>query len=556
MRSLQLVLADDDAPDVGSSSTAVNASRASTHETPAGAAHDAPTGELGRARVPGGDREHPLDLGRDGGRRRPSQPRTARRASTGGSAASARRASARRHRARPRAASSSRNSDSCAQHVGLAREHRDEVAPGDRRTSSGSTSWRTATRRNARIVRSSGRRAPARPERVAQRARSRPGAAPSSGRATVPRPRGHAREPGRRGCPRSRLSSTVSAWSSAVWPTSTHVGARRSTARRSSASYARVARARLEVAARLDAHRRAPRNPAPSARRRARDRRRPRASLPARRPWSTCTATGASPASRASASNASESAPPEHATTTGAVDARRTSKRAAPRHGASGVHGAGGGRRQAPSTRPSQSAGRAARRASAATRARATRRRSRAGPASRSTAATNASPTSYWRIFDSRPTSLCSTAVMPVALAARLQDTRHARLPDTCSRPSRFITRLPWPSSSDISACTLRQRAALLRRWRAARRGRRRRAGCGRRASRRPRARAPARGGAGRDRSTTATRRPATGSRACIHGTPVNCARCVHLVDRDPRAGSRAGRNAKRFSSARMLPPT
>src|SRR5690349_22919756 len=46
--------------------------------------------------------------------------------------------------------------------------------------------------------------------------------------------------------------------------------------------------------------------------------------LPARIPWSTCTATGASPASAANASSASESAPPEQATTTGAVDRKST----------------------------------------------------------------------------------------------------------------------------------------------------------------------------------------------------------------------------------------
>jgi hypothetical protein len=42
-------------------------------------------------------------------------------------------------------------------------------------------------------------------------------------------------------------------------------------------------------------------------------------SLPPRNPWSTCTATGASPASVASASSADESAPPEQATITGDV---------------------------------------------------------------------------------------------------------------------------------------------------------------------------------------------------------------------------------------------
>src|SRR5204862_1008040 len=42
-------------------------------------------------------------------------------------------------------------------------------------------------------------------------------------------------------------------------------------------------------------------------------------SLSGRNPWSTCTATGASPPSTARATSASESAPPEHPTTTGAV---------------------------------------------------------------------------------------------------------------------------------------------------------------------------------------------------------------------------------------------
>ena len=50
------------------------------------------------------------------------------------------------------------------------------------------------------------------------------------------------------------------------------------------------------------------------------------------------------------------------------------------------------------------------------------------GPASRSTAATNASPTSYWRIFDSNPSSFESAARHAPTAAPRLQDARHALL--------------------------------------------------------------------------------------------------------------------------------
>ena len=390
----------------------------------------------------------------------PSQQRTARRASTGGSA---------RERA-PRSAPSAPGHAAhrelvevlglCTEDVGLAREHRDEVAPGAALDEHAAAPRGGPRRAGTRGRRSSGRRAPSTPS-ASQSARVSARRSPSSGRTTCRVPRRHAREPGR-----GRAAQQVEQHGLGLvvgGVADEHdVGARARRRARSSAAYRASRAARLEVAR--------PGSTSPTARtepgaelRRDRARRASASrALPGRRPWSTCTATGASPASAASASSATESAPPEHATTTGAVDARHVARRTA-RATVRGRPPRRGGRvTSAPSTRASQSAGRASSsrvgRHSGPRHAASIAR----GPASRSTAATNASPTSYWRIFDSSPTSFCRNAAMP-ALWRRACSTRAMRAcPATCSRPSWFITRLPWPSSSDISACTLAERAALL----------------------------------------------------------------------------------------------
>src|SRR5207248_4071890 len=105
--------------------------------------------------------------------------------------------------------------------------------------------------------------------------------------------------------PRSRFNSTVSAWSSAVWPVRTSGG---STAKR-------AWRARASRLGPASTGARSDRNPAPE---------RGAASAAvagssadcARRAWSTCTAVTWHPAAHASTRRASESAPPETAQVT------------------------------------------------------------------------------------------------------------------------------------------------------------------------------------------------------------------------------------------------
>ena len=106
--------------------------------------------------------------------------------------------------------------------------------------------------------------------------------------------------------PRSRFISTVSAWSSAVWPVRTPGG---NAARRAS----RARASRLGPSATWATTRRAwaPSRPATSTTVR------PSAAEVDRNPWSTCQAVTSRPASMASTSRASESGPPETAQSTG-----------------------------------------------------------------------------------------------------------------------------------------------------------------------------------------------------------------------------------------------
>ena len=135
------------------------------------------------------------------------------------------------------------------------------------------------------------------------------------------------------------------------------------------------------------------------------------------------------------------------------------------------------------------------------------------------------------------PESRCSNAVRAPGVCAGPAAPRAMRAcPSTSSTPSRFMTALPWPSSSDMSACTV---ASVSRCSADANRRHERhprRSGCDPGASRRPRGRALHEHGAGRARRRRQLARPARGSTGCNHGTPVNCARWVQLVQRDPEA--------------------
>ena len=109
------------------------------------------------------------------------------------------------------------------QQAGLAGQDRHQIAPGDARTGAGRTSWRTRLRRkrgSPLVGSSTGVQAPAAAHRAAV---SRP---PQPEERPPGRPGPFVRIPARpsRPAPRSRASSTVSAWSSMVWPVSTPGG--------------------------------------------------------------------------------------------------------------------------------------------------------------------------------------------------------------------------------------------------------------------------------------------------------------------------------------------
>ena len=140
-----------------------------------------------------------------------------------GRAARARRQRPRRRSGRAPAASSSSRSASSRRRSAW-RASTGATSRSAMSSSSGSTSWRTRLRRNARIV---VRRVVDRlePERGAQRTASRPAAG-------ADRSRGVGRSPPRPSSrPPQQVEEQVSAWSSAVWP----VSARRAAARRSAA---------------------------------------------------------------------------------------------------------------------------------------------------------------------------------------------------------------------------------------------------------------------------------------------------------------------------------
>ena len=161
----------------------------------------------------------------------------------------------------------------------------------------GSSSWRTRLRRWRRS-RLDGSSSTSRPS-WSHRARVSARRSASSGR------RGPGRMPARpsRAAPRSRLSSTVSAWSSAVCPVS-HVGRQHRVAGGAGPG--------LEVPARRHVHGTGPEAGAEAGGERSDPGRLPPA-RPDRSPWSTWTASTRHPAATASTSSAEESAPPDTA---------------------------------------------------------------------------------------------------------------------------------------------------------------------------------------------------------------------------------------------------
>ena len=272
--------------------------------------------------------------------------------------------------------------------------------------------------------------------------------------------------------PRSTFSSTVSAWSSAVCATRIAVApsSSRGTLQR---GVPRVAGAGLEVRAGHRPRRAPTRHATPSASA-ARRTTSASAALPARSPWSTCTATGASPPRpRARGARRSRRRRSTH-------DHDRCVR---PRKSADASRRPGVGHGAVRATAPAVAADGvdADALSQVAGRVELGERRQVLGPAprrvdgararaSRSTACDERLAHLVLAHLRSRArAALCSSAVDARASAARLR----ARAPCAPGRrraraPSSFITALPWPSSSDISACTSVQRAALLVGWRRA----------------------------------------------------------------------------------------
>src|SRR5205085_6028404 len=78
------------------------------------------------------------------------------------------------------------------------------------------------------------------------------------------------------------------------------------------------------------------------------------------------------------------------------------------------------------------------------------------GPPADSTAATNRSPSSYWRILASRPISCWSTRAGPRTCRRRSRSTLLKRSAlGIRAAPARAMVTSPWPSSRLIRPCTL-----------------------------------------------------------------------------------------------------
>ena len=296
---------------------------------------------------------------------------------------------------------------------------------------SGSSSWRTRLRTKAGS------------SLLASHTGARPAAAHTAWVSVRRRPSSGCRGPGSMPArpsapaPRSRLTRIVSAWSSMVCPVATPAG---STAKRA----ARARASRLGPGATDD---RGGLEARPEARRPPPPRPRPPRPSPGRRPWSTWMAVTSHPAAAASTRRASESAPPETAQASGG--ARR-------REGAAGQQvgdeGGGTGRaapcrsrhRPGPPRRPGSRISSRVGSHSGPSQTRA----SSAGPPAASTDSTKRSPSAYWRILASRPSSFDISLVSPRAWVRRSWSTwEKCAAPGTSAAPARSIVTSPWPSS-------------------------------------------------------------------------------------------------------------
>ena len=171
------------------------------------------------------------------------------------------------------------------------------------------------------------------------------------------------------------------------------------------------------------------------------------ASEPGRRPWSTWMAVTTHPAAAARTSRARESAPPDTAQASGAPGGGNVQR--AEQVSGDG-RGGGCGRLPAQPTGPGHpgSRGRGSPRAWAASRGPPTPGPAARGRPASSTDSTKRSPSAYWRILASSPSSFDISLARPRAWVRRWCSTREkCAAPGTSPAPARSIVTSPWPSS-------------------------------------------------------------------------------------------------------------
>ena len=268
--------------------------------------------------------------------------------------------------------------------------------------------------------------------------------------------------------PRNRFTRIVSAWSSMVCPVATSAG---STAKRAGAGLG------LEVGPGGDGDTMALEPRAEPLRRRRTTSASP--AEPARKPWSTWIAVTSHPAPAASTRRASESAPPETAQASGAPGGgkvhrlRRSGMAAEGRAGPSSATGPSHpGRRVADLLEGGQPVG-----------ALPDPGQQR-GPPAASTDSTKRSPSAYWRILASRPSSFDISLVSPFAWVRRSCSTwEKCAAPGTSAAPPG-----PWSRRRALRAGSSSPRSstarAAARAWPACRSRRRPGSDCARPAAR------------------------------------------------------------------------
>ena len=375
----------------------------STRSRPPRAAHPPAARQLGprrprRRRRRGCDRPRPATAGAR--RRRPprSQRRRARRAS--GRSGSRPPPGRRRGRAAPgRQRVEQRRPRRAARRPGGPAAGRGRDRPP--RAHSGSSSWRTRLRTNAGS------------SLLASHTGVRPAAAHSAWVSLRRSPSSGCRGPGAMPASPSapgaaqQVHRIVSAWSSMVCPVATSGGQHGEAGRPGPG---------LEVGPGCARRHGGSRSAAPNRCRRAAAPRRPRPPEPARRPWSTWIAVTSHPAAVARTSRASESAPPDTAQASGrARRAGRCTGSAGRGRAAEGRVGASLSHRPGPPRPP----GRGSPRAWAATRGPPRPGPAAAGPPAASTDSTKRSPSAYWRILASRPSSFDISLASPRAWVRR-----------------------------------------------------------------------------------------------------------------------------------------